>query len=143
MREEVHNVVIRSHKGIPIPATELHRGDTLVSSLDDEVYVLAVASTENQKQVIVSTGVGKIYYEKDQLVSISDGEIFTGVIGCEVDYFIENLVDYASTNDELECHINGYIFTVNSADTAETIMEKYNKSQEDVKNGISKIYHLA
>ena len=143
MREEVHNVVIRGHKGIQIPATELHRGNTLVSSLDDEVYVLAVARTENRKQVIVSTGVGNIYFEKDQLVSISDGEVFTGVIGCEVDYFIENLVDYASVNDEFECHINGYLFTVNSTDTVETIMDKYNQSQEDVKNGISKIYHLA
>lgn len=143
MREEVHNAVIRCHKGIQIPANKIRRGNTLVTSLDDEVYVLAVGKTENRNQVIVSTGVGKIYYEKDQLVSISDGEIFTGVIGCEVEYFIENLVDYASVNDELECHINGYLFTVNRDDTAETVMEKYNQSQEDVKNGIVSVYHLA
>jgi hypothetical protein len=141
MREEVHNAVIRVRKGIQIPANKLHRGNTLVGSMDDEAYVLAVSKVPGG--VIVSTGVGKIAYANSEMVSIDDGDLFTGVIGCEVDYFIENLVDYASANDELECHINGYLFVVNSSDTVETVMKKYNQSQEDVKNGISKIYHLA
>lgn len=141
MREEVHNAVIRTRKGIQIPATDIRRGNTMVGTMDDEAYVLAVSKTLTD--VIVTTGIGKIVYGKDQLVNIDDGDLYTGVIGCEVDYFIENLVDYASANDELECHINGYLFTVNRADTVETVKEKYNRSQEDVKNGITKIYHLA
>ena len=141
MREEVHNAVIRIRKGIQIPADEIHRGNTMVGTMDDEAYVLAV--TKTQTEVIVTTGIGKIVYRKNQLVNIDDGELYTGVIGCDVDYFLENLVDYASTNDELECHINGYLFTVNRDDSVETVREKYNRSQEDVKNGITKVYHLA
>lgn len=141
MREEVHNAIIRVHKGVQIPANKLRRGNTLVSSMDDEAYVLAVSKTQNE--VTATTALGKIVYEKNQLVDIADGYLFTGYIGCEVNDFVENLADYASTQDELECHINGYLFTVTRTDTVETIREKYNQSQEDVKNGVSKIYHLA
>lgn len=143
MLEEIHKAIIRGRKGVEIPANELRTGNTLVTNLDDEVYVLGVSRTQNQSQVIVSTAVGNIYYDKDQLVSIADGEIVTGVIGCEVTYFIKKLVDYASLNDEFECHINGYLFTVVPTDTVETIMGKYDQSQKDVKNGVAKIYHLA
>jgi hypothetical protein len=141
MREEVHNAVIRIRKGVQIPADEIRRGNTMVGTMDDEAYVLAV--TKTQTEVIVTTGIGKIVYPKNQLVNIADGELYTGILGCEVDYFLENLADYASANDELKCHINGYLFTVNRDDNVKTIMGKYNRSQEDVKNGITKLYHLA
>lgn len=141
MREQVTDLIIRVNKGTEIPASQINRGSTLVGSMDDEVYVLSV--TKNQVEVTVTTGVGKITYGKNELVNVADGELYTGVIGCEVSDFIEDIADYASANGDLECHINGYLFTVNRDDTVETIREKYTRNQEDVKHGIAKIYHLA
>jgi hypothetical protein len=141
MREQVTDSIVRINKGMEIPASQISRGSTLVSSMDDEVYVLSV--TKNQTGVTVTTGVGKITYGKNELVNVADGEMYTGIIGGEVSEFIKDIVDYASANDDLECHINGHLFTVTCQDTVKTVTEKYTHSQEDVKNGTAKIYHLA
>lgn len=141
MRDQVTDSIIRVNKGTKIPASQISRGNTLVSSIDDEVYVLSV--TKNQSEVTVTTGVGKITYGKNELVNIADGEIYTGIIGGEVSDFIVDIVDYASVHGDLECHINGHLFTVNRQDTVKTVTKKYTHAQEDVKNGTAKIYHLA
>lgn len=141
MREQVTDSISRINKGIEIPASQINRGSTLVSSMDDEVYVLSV--TKNQTEVTVTTGVGKITYGKNELVNVADGEMYTGVIGGEVSDFIVDIVDYASAHGDLECHINGHLFTVTRQDTVKTVTKKYAHAQEDVKNGTAKIYHLA